>query len=216
MLDTRDVTQFYSGRTPDGKMILTPAFKAAIERCYQHDGLDDTKGRANDSAGIVRCDRADVPRFPDGREYECSYLYSRRADGQWEVDPEKMRRYCTPVPPLGHAKACDAAPAARDDDALDPEASPDRYAELQKMVDAKRGQYPGLTREQQTPPALGDFGEIDAQKTRDRGQRALGGSMDRDMFRRDRNIHHTSDAEVDRLIALERMYDAARRQRRAN
>src|ERR1700722_14254721 len=130
MLNTNDVTQYYSGRTPDGKMILTPEFKADIERCYRHNGLDDKAGRANDSAGIVRCDRdrADVPRFPDGREYECAYLYSRRADGQWEVDPEKVRRYCKPISPdLGRAQACDAAPAARDADAPDPEASPDRY-----------------------------------------------------------------------------------------
>jgi hypothetical protein len=109
-----------------------------------------------------------------------------------------------------------AGPEARINDAAnatDDDPNPDQYAELQKLVDSKRGQYPGLAREQQPPPALGDFGEIDAQETRERGQRVLGGSLDRDMFRRDRNIHYASDHEVDRLLALEHMYAAARGRR---
>jgi hypothetical protein len=107
-----------------------------------------------------------------------------------------------------------AGPEARiNDAAIDapaPEASPD-YAELQKAVDAKRGRDIG--REQTDKTSLGDFDEM-VEETRVRGERELGGQRLRDVFKRDRNIHHSvTDHEVDRLLALEHMYAAARGRR---
>lgn len=51
------------------------------------------------------------PRYPDGRLYDCHYLYSQRADGTWATDPEKLAKYTIPVR-LASVRAFDSMPAS--------------------------------------------------------------------------------------------------------
>src|ERR1700691_5856716 len=48
-----NIEQFYSGVTPEGKLILAPAFAKSMQRCYQQ----NANSRAMDAApgGILHC-----------------------------------------------------------------------------------------------------------------------------------------------------------------